>query len=78
VLFDALQSRVLRLNSTGAAIWQLLSERPTYEGLVTHLATNFNIDEQHAREVLQPYLTDLLNHGIIGTSHTVRTEERNQ
>ena len=65
VLLDLQSSKYFNLNKTGAAIWQLLSEKKDQSSISRNLAEQFGVDEKQAQADVAELLGQLLRAGLI-------------
>lgn len=56
---------IMKLNETGAFLWQLLCNEISKEELVEALIKEYEIDKKTAEGTVEQYLTKLHEHGIV-------------
>lgn len=56
---------IMKLNETGAFLWQLLCNEISKEELVESLIKEYEIDKKTAEGAVEQYLTKLHEHGIV-------------
>lgn len=64
-LADAEQGIMLIVNPMGAAIWALLEEKPTFDGLVGELQALFAAPEKRIADDVRSFLDQLRGHGFL-------------
>ena len=67
VALDLKSSTYLRLNHTGAVLWQKLRDAASREALVGALVERYDIAEERAREDVDMFLADLEKSGLLET-----------
>lgn len=56
---------IMKLNETGAFLWQLLCNEVSKEELVEALTKEYEIDKKTAEGTVEQYLVKLHEHGIV-------------
>lgn len=56
---------IMKLNETGAFLWQLLCNEISKEELIEALIKEYEIDKKTAEGTVEQYLTKLHEHGIV-------------
>jgi hypothetical protein len=65
ILLDPVGDRYLRLNASGAALWELLAEPRAPSDLARALAERHGLDDQLATRDTQAFLTALRDRGLV-------------
>jgi hypothetical protein len=64
-LFHPHSARYLALNATGSAIWQLLESPRDFNGLVSALQAEFEVDDEVCREHTRAFLGEAVACGML-------------
>jgi hypothetical protein len=67
VVLDECEARYLAVQGAGAAMWRLLSESTTRDGLVRALVQTYQIDEARAAADTDAFLGQLVEQGLLAT-----------
>jgi hypothetical protein len=67
VVLDEREARYLAVQGAGAAMWRLLSESTTRDGLVRALVQTYQIDEARAAADTDAFLGQLVEQGLLAT-----------
>ncbi len=65
LLFHEERQEYFKLNGPGAAIWRLLSEPNSVDGIVTQLSQEFVIDDDTCRSDVQEFVSELIKNNFI-------------
>lgn len=65
VVLDEREARYLAVQGSGAAMWRLLSESTTRDGLVRALVETYRIDELRAGADTDAFLGQLAEQGLL-------------
>jgi hypothetical protein len=68
VLLDIEDKVAVRLNQTGAWLWQRLEQPASVSGLANGLAAEFGIDEQRALADVTAFAADLTGRSLLETA----------
>ena len=56
---------LITVNEVGVALWKMLQEEVTFEDLVQGILTEYDVEENVAREDIQEFLDTLVSGGIL-------------
>lgn len=67
VLFNPDTAEAVGINPVGVAIWELLAEESSMDGIVKNIKKNFTDVPGSAKEEIEAFITDLSKRGFIGS-----------
>ena len=65
VALDLKTSNYIAINRTGRALWPLLSEGATREGLIQQLVEEFEVDQEQAGRDVDVFIEALVEKGLV-------------
>jgi hypothetical protein len=65
LVLDAQNSRYVKLNRTGAALWEALAEPTDTDALVRRLVERHGVDEERAAADVEAFLSRLRERGLV-------------
>jgi hypothetical protein len=69
IIADLLSNRYFRVNATGAYIWRKAkTETKTFSDVVENLSEEYKLDPKVAEEVVQGFLEDVVEAGLLVSS----------
>lgn len=65
VMFDSESGRYYGLNEVATAIWELLEQPRSIEGLIEILTNEFEVSAETCRQEVEGFLAQLLKRGLV-------------
>ena len=75
VLFNPDTAEAVGINPVGVAIWELLAEDSSMDGIVENIKKNFADVPGSAKEEIQTFINDLSERGFIGSEFKSSADE---